>query len=46
MGVDEHDLSQQFAMLESYVETHAADASGSGGGGPPHGRIGHSGVDD
>lgn len=25
MGVDEHDLSQQFAMLEAYVEAHAGD---------------------
>jgi myo-inositol-1-phosphate synthase len=25
MGVDEHDLSQQFAMLEAYVESHAGD---------------------
>ena len=25
MGVDEHDLSQQFAMLRAYVEAHAGD---------------------
>ncbi|WP_410321940.1 inositol-3-phosphate synthase [Natronomonas sp.] len=27
MGVDEHDLSQQFAMLEAYVEAHAGEGS-------------------
>lgn len=44
MGVDEHDLSQQFAMLESYVEAHADEDSRDTGS--PHGRIGTSGVDD
>lgn len=29
MGVDEHDLSQQFAMLEAYVEAHAEDGPAS-----------------
>jgi myo-inositol-1-phosphate synthase len=32
MGVDEHDLSQQFAMLEAYVEAHADDESTSPAG--------------
>jgi myo-inositol-1-phosphate synthase len=46
MGVDEHDLSQQFATLEAYVDAHTGDGSESDDGGPLHGWVGHSGVDD
>jgi len=31
LGVDEHDLSRQFDLLEEYVERHAGDAGRAGG---------------
>jgi myo-inositol-1-phosphate synthase len=46
MGVDEHDLSQQFAMLERYVEAHVDPASESGARSSSSDRTEYPEVDD